>query len=238
MSELYFLLIDQKQQGPYSLAYLRGILHKGEINQDTMAKSTDDEDWQTVGKILSSAPAPKRIVGAAMPDLSKPLPPRLNVVTPPLPKVPNPNYKGYNLLTANIAALKKYFNFSGRSTRSEFWYYYVTIFAAMKTLGLWMLFYGNIEIVDIITTISMALLVLFTVVPMMSISVRRLHDIGKSGWFVLLPMVDIFWGMLPVIYSPFLFGFFFGPGQIALLVLHCFDSKPGINRWDKCEKYQ
>lgn len=173
-----------------------------------------------------------------MPDLSKPLSPPIRPDTPPLMKVPNPNYKGYNLLTANIAALKKYFNFSGRSTRSEFWYYYVTQFGIIKLLGLLMLYDAeNRNAVFVLTTLII-LYWLVTLIPNLSVSVRRLHDIDKSGWFVLLPLADIVLGYLPSIYGSFFSGLWFGPGQIVLLVLHCLDSKPGINRWDKCEKYQ
>jgi len=240
MEQLYFLRIDDLEKGPYSLGYLRRSLSKGEICETTPSKQAGAEHWVPLKVVLDAAPAPRRIVGAAMPDLSKPLPPPIRPDTPPLRKVLNENFKGYNIFSANLAAFKKYFKFSARSTRSEFWYYYLTQFAINKLLGLLLMYSytsDNPDAVPVYTTLII-LHILVTAIPCLSISVRRLHDINQSGWFVLLPLADIAFGTLPSIYAPFISGLWFGPAQIALLVMHCFDSKPGVNKWAKSEKYQ
>jgi uncharacterized membrane protein YhaH (DUF805 family) len=82
---------------------------------------------------------------------------------------------------------KNYVNFSGRSTRSEFWYAY--LFTMIVGMGVGMLS-GMLTIAtgDESNTVSAALegiegLALF--LPNLSLSVRRLHDVGKSGWWML-----------------------------------------------------
>ena len=56
------------------------------------------------------------------------------------------------------------------------------------------------------------LVILATLVPSLSVGVRRLHDVGKSGWFTLIVLIPII-------------------GAIWLLVLYCTDGVPGPNKW-------
>lgn len=84
---------------------------------------------------------------------------------------------------------ENYANFSGRARRSEYWYF---------TLGqvcLWLLFYavllfgvtGEDETTIMITMSVFGLLLLATLLPTLAVSVRRLHDLGKSGgWYFLI----------------------------------------------------
>lgn len=82
------------------------------------------------------------------------------------------------------AYFSNYFNFSGRASRSEFWW--AMLFVTLISL---------IPIVNIIWSLA-------TIIPSLSLTVRRLHDINRSGWHVLL-------GLLPPI------------GVIALLIWEC-----------------
>ena len=78
-----------------------------------------------------------------------------------------------------LQATKKYAVLSGRASRSEFWYHYLffAIGAAITTL---------------IHPILYLVFALGLTIPTISVHVRRLHDIGKSGWFywiILIPFV-------------------------------------------------
>ena len=81
--------------------------------------------------------------------------------------------------------LKNYVNFQGRATRKEFWYAFLFNFVVAFFLGL---IPGKVGwIIQIIYSLAVLL-------PMLSVGARRLHDINKSGWFLLLaliPMVGI-----------------------------------------------
>ena len=78
-----------------------------------------------------------------------------------------------------IKALKKYAEFNGRANRSEFWFFVlfnVIINVVLSFIG-----------VDILTRIyGLAVLI-----PNIAVGIRRMHDVGKSGWFILIPIYNI-----------------------------------------------
>jgi uncharacterized membrane protein YhaH (DUF805 family) len=109
----------------------------------------------------------------------------------------------------------KYIDFKGRARRSEYWYFflgYIIVIAIAAILdnilgttikaGEISLPYGYIYMIAAFALI----------LPSLSAVVRRLHDVGKSGWFyfiILIPLVGAIW----------------------ILVLMCTDSVPGPNKW-------
>lgn len=75
-------------------------------------------------------------------------------------------------------ALSRYADFTGRSTRAEYWWFFLFNFIVSLALG-WIPFIG--------WAVSVALLV-----PTLAVSWRRMHDIGKGGgwWFInFIPLV-------------------------------------------------
>jgi uncharacterized membrane protein YhaH (DUF805 family) len=75
---------------------------------------------------------------------------------------------------------KHYFDFKGRARRSVFWWYILVVFI----LGIIAYIIDRLLGMQIITgLLSLALLL-----PNLGVSVRRLHDVGKSGWWILLPL--------------------------------------------------
>ncbi|MBO2009925.1 DUF805 domain-containing protein [Hymenobacter negativus] len=93
-----------------------------------------------------------------------------------------------------LLALKKYAVFTGRARRKEYWMFalFSFIFAiaatiADKVLGT----AGNDGSGAISELFSLAMLI-----PSLAVGVRRLHDVGKSGWFTLIifiPLVGVIW---------------------------------------------
>ena len=79
--------------------------------------------------------------------------------------------------------LKNYATFSGRARRSEYWYFTLfnlIILSILTFVGLLIRFHplGNIY----------SLIVL---IPSIAVGVRRMHDVGKSGWFLLIPIYNL-----------------------------------------------
>lgn len=110
-----------------------------------------------------------------------------------------------------LEVLKKYAVFSGRARRKEYWFFVLfnMIFAIIamvldNVLGIAIegVVYGPIYL----------LLCLAVLLPGLGVLVRRLHDVGKSGWF-------FFISLIPII------------GSIWLLVVLCRDSMPGENQY-------
>ena len=119
-----------------------------------------------------------------------------------------------------ILALKKAFDFRSRSSRPEYWYFVlfniIFAIAAMiidRVLGTtFSIDSGYGGQVDMGYGYVYVLYALVLLIPGLAAGVRRLHDIGKSGWMLLI-------GLIPLI------------GAIWLIVLFVKDSEPGENKW-------
>ena len=82
---------------------------------------------------------------------------------------------------------EKYVDFSGRASRSEFWWFQLFMF--LLQMGLFVLqMVALFSFPEIFTAIYWVTIVvsLGLFLPSLSVGVRRLHDIGKSGWYLLL----------------------------------------------------
>jgi uncharacterized membrane protein YhaH (DUF805 family) len=107
------------------------------------------------------------------------------------------------------SVFSKYVVFSGRARRSEFWWF--TLFAVIL--------YIVVAIIDaaIGSSILGIIVGLALLLPSLAVTARRLHDTGRSGWWILI-------GIIPLI------------GAIVLLVFECQDSQPGTNAYGPSPK--
>ena len=98
-----------------------------------------------------------------------------------------------------IKVLKQYSNFSGRARRKEYWMFFLfnIIFAGLAT---------------ILSPKLYAIYSLAVLIPNLAVIVRRLHDIGKSGWMFLVALIPLI-------------------GVIWLLILLIRNSSPGKNKY-------
>jgi uncharacterized membrane protein YhaH (DUF805 family) len=108
------------------------------------------------------------------------------------------------------SGFRNYIGFSGRAARSEYWYW--VLFILLLQIMAWLidmtLFGFNTTGVNPIGV----LVSLATFLPGLALSVRRLHDIDRLGWWVLL-------GLIPVI------------GWIVLIYWACLRGTVGANRF-------
>jgi uncharacterized membrane protein YhaH (DUF805 family) len=101
--------------------------------------------------------------------------------------------------TAVVTCLTKYVDFDGRASRSEFWWFALACFLAALVIGM---IAGPLGMI-----VSLA-----TFLPSLAAGIRRLHDIGKSGWWILI-------GLIPLI------------GWIIAIYWAVKDSQPQSNSW-------
>lgn len=99
-----------------------------------------------------------------------------------------------------LKVLKQYADFNGRARRKEYW---------MFTLFSLIIIYGTSLIAILIEMPALSIVgsiySIAVLIPTIAVGVRRMHDAGKSGWYLLIP-----------IYS---------------LILACTDSETGTNKW-------
>lgn len=103
------------------------------------------------------------------------------------------------------SVFSQYAGFNGRARRSEFWYFYLFNIIVAAVLGILSSFLGFFSIIS--GLYSLAILV-----PSIAVGIRRLHDIGKSGWFYLICFIPLV-------------------GSIILLIFFAKDSEPGENQY-------
>ena len=157
-----------------------------------------------------------------------------------------------SFLEAVKACFKKYATFRGRARRSEYWWFYLfTALGGLVSTVLDSLFVNNT-----LFPVFGIILNLAVILPSLAVSVRRLHDTNRSGWYILLPFAGavVFvasiaitgaaatasgielgggTGAIIVIFGVLLMlGF-----SIYLLYLFIKDSDPGPNRFGPSPKY-
>ncbi len=143
---------------------------------------------------------------------------------------PTATVKSYNLISAYTEMFKKYAQFEGRSRRQEYWLASLANFIIMMIVYIFMF----ATVFDKMATIEEAsvgevfgsmgvfialigIYALVVMVPSLALGVRRLHDTGRSGWYMLLSLV------------PYV-------GGIILLVFYASDSQPGANQYGENPK--
>ncbi len=107
-----------------------------------------------------------------------------------------------------LEALRKYAVFNGRAQRAEYWYFY--LFNILISIGLALIvgLTGRVAYTD--QSVLANLYTLAVLLPSIAVAVRRLHDTGRTGWW-------LFIAFIPLI------------GAIVLLVFTVQDSQPGEN---------
>ncbi|MCL5777639.1 DUF805 domain-containing protein [Limibaculum sp. FT325] len=117
------------------------------------------------------------------------------------------------------SVVRNYANFAGRATRPEYWWW--ALFQVVSSVVL-----GQIPVLGQLWSLVILL-------PSLAVGVRRLHDVGRSGWLILLP-----WAGLPfVLLGGAIQGGILEPvgyvvifcGALAVLVWACMDGTPGPN---------
>ena len=89
-----------------------------------------------------------------------------------------------------VNVLSNYGDFNGRASRSEFWWFFLASFVAYLITGFIDALFFGFELTDP-TPISFILQVAIFI-PTLTVSVRRIHDHGKSGWYVLIPFYNLY----------------------------------------------
>ena len=142
--------------------------------------------------------------------------PQIQAATPTVRPKPfkSTDNKEPSLLDLAISAVKhKYLLFNGRASRKEFWA--VMLFSVLISFALQLLYTLGFAISDNLGLLLALPFVIFSlgmVIPQLAVSVRRLHDTDKSGWWLVLGFIPIF-------------------GTIALIALFSLASSEGDNHF-------
>lgn len=104
--------------------------------------------------------------------------------------------------------LSKYAVFTGRARRAEYWYF--ALANILIYIALWIL--NAVPVIRILSSTALFIYGIAMIVPTVAVSVRRLHDTGRSGWWLLI-------GLIPIV------------GAIVLLIFYVTEGTPGENEY-------
>ena len=156
-------------------------------------------------------------------------------------------FPGYSFGGAIKKCFKHYFDFKGRATRSEYWYFQLFVYIFSFIFGMaggLLSVYGSMDDIRLVHFIGLFFGLIFFF-PVLGVTIRRLHDIGLSGWwllpvyivsfFIFIKQIDypnIAWdGTLVALYIASCIM------ETALIIICCKDSKRGFNKYGVSEKY-
>lgn len=111
-----------------------------------------------------------------------------------------------NFMDAVKSVYSNYVGFQGRARRSEYWWWYLFyIIAYIIVVMVDQAVFGEPSILS-------GLFVLANILPALAVGVRRLHDTGRSGWWLLIALIPLV-------------------GVIVLIIFYVQDSQPGVNKY-------
>ena len=86
-----------------------------------------------------------------------------------------------NFIESIQTCYKKFFDFSGRASKSEYWWF--QLYNAVIYV-LTFVFQGDLVLL-------LSILIIVNLIPVYAVGVRRIHDSDKSGWFVLISLIPL-----------------------------------------------
>lgn len=131
----------------------------------------------------------------------QPQPPVFNPQQPP--QQPAPQYQPYvtakpmlDPIEAVKTCFKKFFNFTGRARRSEYWWFFLFIIIVSSVFSFLGSFHPAFTYIGVLCSLVLT-------IPQLAALTRRLHDTGRSGWWVLiyaLAIILVYGAMIAVFY--------------------------------------
>jgi uncharacterized membrane protein YhaH (DUF805 family) len=119
--------------------------------------------------------------------------------------------RGERSMNWYLGALKRYADFAGRARRREYWFFVLFNLIISAVLSIIDMFVGTYSASAGIGVLA-GIYTLAVLLPGIGVSIRRLHDTGRSGWWLLIVLVPLV-------------------GAIVLLVFMVLDSQPGANAY-------
>lgn len=134
-----------------------------------------------------------------------------------------------------LSTIKNTFIYKGRASRKEYWIYFLFFWVSSKILSNLI---GTISTEKIPINSILIVLLIALILPYLSVTVRRLHDTGRRGYFIFIYII------LPLVVTTEKFVGIFGEtvksiisltcilgGFIYFLIIPLFESEPNTNRY-------
>lgn len=177
---------DMQPQGGYTKSVVLSEYYRGVYPAETKVWGPDTEGWVPIQQLCHPA-------GFAYPVGGM----------PETPAFPWKQPKTWNPITAFTSCMSRYVQFSGRASRSEYWFYLLAVFIVIfSTAVIAGAISGDEDVAEIVCLVT----ILPFILPCFAVQSRRLHDRGLSAWWLLLCLLA-------------------NIGAIILMIISCWGSK-------------
>jgi uncharacterized membrane protein YhaH (DUF805 family) len=177
---LWYYVENDARIGPVEATEIVRLIGLTTITRDTLVWQYGMQDWMAASQHFSFAdaipPVNQRGFVRGTPSGCARRPSEMNASAPPR-----------TFGEAVKVCFSKYVSFSGRASRSEFWYFILFTLIGSFVTGFidGILFpYNELALIE-------SLFSLMVFLPSIAVSIRRMHDINRVGWWILLPLVNI-----------------------------------------------
>jgi uncharacterized membrane protein YhaH (DUF805 family) len=91
-----------------------------------------------------------------------------------------------NFIEALKSVFTKYIDFNGRASRAEYWWFFLfnIIVNVLTSFVDGYIDPSGVGVVGLVVSLGL-------LVPGLAVAIRRIHDVGKSGWFILIPIYNL-----------------------------------------------
>lgn len=211
---MWYYVQANEQRGPVSEGELGALISRGEIGSESLVWREGMQNWDAAKTVLPGAFVTQSAVDTSPPSMPQPSMPQggpqawLNQNVGDLAAAHLGGHSTQqhptNFVDVVRTVFSRYVQFSGRARRSEYWYWFLFIVIGSFVTGLIDAFLISrfLRGAGVLSPIfSLAILL-----PTLGVGFRRMHDIGRSAWWLLISIV-------PVI-GPILFVYWFvQPGE-------------------------
>ncbi|AXI48350.1 hypothetical protein C1J03_21555 [Sulfitobacter sp. SK012] len=160
--------LEGTSYGPINQDELDGLIANGTVRADTLVWQEGMDDWLPLGQMK----------GTAIPMMASHAPARENIA--------RPREDASTFVGALKDGFSRYVDFKGRSNRPQFWFWTLWMIILGIGTGIIDSTFGFYDVGPINSILS-----LITLIPGIAVAARRLHDIGRRGWWLLLILIPI-----------------------------------------------
>lgn len=177
--DVWYYAEGNQKRGPVKPEAIPDLIRSGTIQADTLVWTAGMDNWAAARDTIPSELHPPETDDGSGP--------------PPMrPSSPHPQ----TIQESVRAVFSRYATFQGRARRPEYWWF--ALFSLLVSIALMVvdvIIFGSSEV-----SVLNPIWSLFVLVPTLAVGARRLHDTGRSGWWLLIGLIPIIGTIILIIW--------------------------------------